>query len=43
MGAQVLDIAQRYRADFVIAHLFGGAPAVSIKEFKRIGYPAAAR
>jgi branched-chain amino acid transport system substrate-binding protein len=39
MGAQVLDIAQRYRADFVIAHLFGGAPAVSIKEFKRVGYP----
>jgi branched-chain amino acid transport system substrate-binding protein len=39
MGAQVLDIAQRYRADYVIAHLFGGAPAVSIKEFKRVGYP----
>jgi len=39
MGAQVLDIAQRYHADFVIAHLFGGAPAVSIKEFKRVGYP----
>jgi branched-chain amino acid transport system substrate-binding protein len=39
MGAQVLDIAQRFRADFVIAHLFGGAPSVSIKEFKRIGYP----
>ena len=39
MGAQVLDIAQRYRADFVIAHLFGGAPAVSLKEFKRVGYP----
>jgi branched-chain amino acid transport system substrate-binding protein len=39
MGAQVLDIAQRYRADFVIAHLFGGAPSVSIKEFKRVGYP----
>ncbi|HKW93464.1 MAG TPA: ABC transporter substrate-binding protein [Methylomirabilota bacterium] len=39
MGAQVLDIAQRFRADFVIGHLFGGAPAVSIKEFKRIGYP----
>ncbi|HEV2056929.1 MAG TPA: ABC transporter substrate-binding protein [Methylomirabilota bacterium] len=39
MGAQVLDIAQRYRADAVIAHLFGGAPAVSIKEFKRVGYP----
>ncbi len=23
MGAQILDIAQRYRADFVVAHLFG--------------------
>jgi branched-chain amino acid transport system substrate-binding protein len=39
MGAQVLDIAQRFRADFVIAHLFGGAPSVSIKEFKRVGFP----
>src|SRR6267378_6742831 len=39
MGAQVLDIAQRYKADFVIGHLFGGAPSVSIKEFKRVGYP----
>jgi branched-chain amino acid transport system substrate-binding protein len=39
MGAQVLDIAQRFRAEFVIAHLFGGAPSVSIKEFKRVGYP----
>src|SRR2546423_11102903 len=39
MGAQVLDIAQRYRADFVIAHLFGAGPGVSIKEFKRVGYP----
>jgi branched-chain amino acid transport system substrate-binding protein len=39
MGAQVLDIAQRYRADFVIGHLFGGSPSVSIKEFKRVGYP----
>ncbi|HEX9326815.1 MAG TPA: ABC transporter substrate-binding protein [Reyranella sp.] len=39
MGAQVLDIAQRFKADFVIAHLFGGAPSVSIKELKRVGYP----
>ena len=39
MGAQVLDIAQRFRADYVIAHLFGAAPSVSIKEFKRVGYP----
>jgi branched-chain amino acid transport system substrate-binding protein len=39
MGAQVLDIAQRFRADFVISHLFGAAPSVSIKELKRVGYP----
>ncbi len=39
MGAQVLDIAQRFKADFVISHLFGGAPSVSIKELKRVGYP----
>src|SRR5688572_5859483 len=39
MGAQILDIAQRFRADFVISHLFGGAPSVSIKELKRIGFP----
>ena len=39
MGAQVLDITQRFRADFVIAHLFGRSPSVSIKELKRIGYP----
>src|ERR1700752_192450 len=39
MGAQGLDIAQRFRAAFVIAPLFGGAPSVSIKEFKRVGYP----
>ena len=39
MGAQVLDISQRYRPDFVIAHLFGRSPSVAIKEFKRAGYP----
>jgi branched-chain amino acid transport system substrate-binding protein len=39
MGAQVLDITQRYRPDFVIAHLFGRSPSVAIKEFKRVGYP----
>jgi branched-chain amino acid transport system substrate-binding protein len=39
LTAQVLDIAQRYRADFVISHLFGRSPSVSIKEFKRSGYP----
>ena len=41
MGAQALDIGQRFRADFVISHLFGGAPSVSIKELKRVGYPMA--
>jgi branched-chain amino acid transport system substrate-binding protein len=39
MGAQVLDIAQRFRADFVVTHLFGTSPSVSIKELKRVGYP----
>ncbi|MCY4318126.1 MAG: ABC transporter substrate-binding protein [Alphaproteobacteria bacterium] len=39
MSAQVLDITRRYRADFVLAHLFGRAPSVSMKEFKRAGYP----
>ena len=39
MGAQVLDIAQRYRPDFVIAHLFGRSPSVAIKELKGAGYP----
>lgn len=39
MGAQVLDITSRYKPDFVIAHLFGRAPSVSIKEFKGKGFP----
>ena len=39
MGAQVLDIGQRFRADFVITHLFGRSPSVSIKELKRVGHP----
>jgi branched-chain amino acid transport system substrate-binding protein len=39
MGPQILDITRRFRADFVISHLFGRAPSVSLKEFKRAGYP----
>jgi len=39
MGAQVLDITQRYHPDFVIDHLFGRSPSVAIKEYKRAGYP----
>ena len=39
MGAQVLDITGRYKPDFVITHLFGRAPSVSIKELKGKGFP----
>jgi len=39
MGAQVLDITQRYKPDFIIDHLFGRSPSVAIKEYKRAGYP----
>ena len=39
VGAQVLYIAQRYRPDFVIAHLFGRSPAATIKAFKSNGFP----
>jgi branched-chain amino acid transport system substrate-binding protein len=38
-AAQVLDITRRFRADFVIAHVFGRAPAVVLKELKRSGFP----
>ena len=37
MASQVTDIARRMRADWVVTHLFGNAPAVSIKEFKKNG------
>jgi branched-chain amino acid transport system substrate-binding protein len=39
MAAQVLDITGRFKPDFVIAHLFGRSPSVSIKEFKGKGFP----
>ena len=39
MGPQVLEIARQYKADWVITHLFGRAPGVSIKEFQRVGFP----
>ncbi|MBN4083063.1 ABC transporter substrate-binding protein [bacterium AH-315-B06] len=39
MKVQVQDIARRYRADFVINHLFGKAPSVALNEFTRQGYP----
>ena len=43
MGAQVLDITQRYQPDFVISHLFGRSPSVAIKELKRVGFPLSRR
>jgi len=39
MKVQVQDIARRFRADFVINHLFGKAPSVALNEFARMGYP----
>src|SRR5258707_5765538 len=39
MGAQLLDITARFKPDFIISHLFGRAPSVSIKELKGKGFP----
>src|SRR5438477_2279579 len=39
MAAQILDITARFRPDYVITHLFGRSPSVSIKELKGKGYP----
>jgi branched-chain amino acid transport system substrate-binding protein len=39
LGAQALDITQRYKPDFIINHLFGRSPSVAIKEYKRLGFP----
>ena len=39
MGPQVIDITRRMRADWVVGHLFGRSPSVSIKELKKAGFP----
>ncbi|MGH7320126.1 MAG: ABC transporter substrate-binding protein [Candidatus Rokuibacteriota bacterium] len=39
MAAQVLDITRRLKADWVLSHLFGRGPSVSIKELKKNGFP----
>jgi branched-chain amino acid transport system substrate-binding protein len=39
MSSQVLDITRRMRPEWVVTHLFGKAPAVSIKEFRKNGFP----
>jgi branched-chain amino acid transport system substrate-binding protein len=36
---QVIDITRRFKADWVIAHLFGRAPALAMKDFRRMGHP----
>ena len=39
MRPQALDIVRRYKADWVVNHTFGKAPAVSIKELSRLRFP----
>ncbi len=39
MASQILDITRRFRPKFVISHLFGKAPAISIKEFRKNRFP----
>lgn len=39
MTAQVLDISQRFKPDFLVTNLFGRAPSVGIRALSRIGYP----
>jgi branched-chain amino acid transport system substrate-binding protein len=38
-GAAVLDITARYKADWVITHIFGKGPSVSVKALKGAGFP----
>lgn len=39
VGAQALDIAERFRPDFLLMHVFGQATSVSLKALKGVGYP----
>jgi branched-chain amino acid transport system substrate-binding protein len=39
MSNQIRDISRRFKADFVISHLFGRAPSVQLKEMNRAGFP----
>lgn len=34
---QVIAITRKFKADWILSHLFGRAPAISIREFKRMG------
>src|SRR5215471_2756398 len=39
MASQALDITRRVRAEWVVGHLAGQAPAVSMKELTKNGFP----
>jgi len=39
MRPQVIDITRRFKADWIVSHLFGRAPGISLKEFHRMGTP----
>jgi len=39
LGAQIIDVTQRYRPDFIIMHLFGRSPSVALKGLKGAGFP----
>ncbi len=39
MAPQVTDITRRMKADWVVTHLFGRSPSVSVKEFQKAGFP----
>lgn len=38
-SAAVLDVVTRYKADWVISHLFGQGPSILLKELYRNGFP----
>jgi branched-chain amino acid transport system substrate-binding protein len=39
MSSQILDITRRMQPEWVVSHLFGKAPSISVKEFKKNGFP----
>lgn len=39
MRPQILDIARKYRADWILNHTFAKSPTIAIRELTRIGYP----
>jgi branched-chain amino acid transport system substrate-binding protein len=39
MRPQILDITRKFKADWVVSHLFGKGPSVTVKELSRVRYP----